>query len=100
MPEIKDETLPDEQGMARPAVDKAVEEFKASVYGEGYNEADDIPGPSEASKKWKATSEFVAQEYKNYNWDELADGGKVSTSIPEHVTILLSLFFEELLVIR
>ncbi|CAN0865212.1 ATP-dependent DNA helicase 2 subunit KU70 [Linum grandiflorum] len=77
MPEIKDETLPDEEGMARPAVDKAIEEFKASVYGEGYNEADDIPGPSEASKKRKAASEFVAQEYKNYSWDELADGGKL-----------------------
>ncbi|CAN1813365.1 ATP-dependent DNA helicase 2 subunit KU70, partial [Linum perenne] len=102
MPETNDETLPDEEGMARlvvtifkitisqcishdfsifvscrPAVVKAIEEFRTSVYGEGYDEAKDVPGPSEAAKKRKIASEYAAQEYKNYNWDELADGGKL-----------------------
>ncbi|CAL1409025.1 unnamed protein product [Linum trigynum] len=77
MPEIHDETLPDEEGMSRPVVAKAIQEFRTSVYGEDYDEADDKPRESEASKKRKAAAEIVAQEYKNYDWEELADSGKL-----------------------
>lgn len=74
MPEVKDETLPDEEGMARylsvinfclpfllkqffrclkcfscptncrPGIVKALEDFKFSVYGENYNEENDACG--------------------------------------------------------
>ncbi|KAL5728999.1 ATP-dependent DNA helicase II subunit 1 [Ranunculus cassubicifolius] len=79
MPEVKDETLPDEQGMARPGVVNALEEFKASVYGANYDQeqADSLLKVSEASKKRKAATANVAAEYANYEWADLADNGKL-----------------------
>ncbi|KAK1311203.1 ATP-dependent DNA helicase 2 subunit KU70 [Acorus calamus] len=38
MPEIKDETLPDEEALSRPGIANAIEEFKVAVYGENYEE--------------------------------------------------------------
>ncbi|KAF3324131.1 ATP-dependent DNA helicase 2 subunit KU70 [Carex littledalei] len=38
MPVIKDEILSDEEGLSRPGVVKAIDEFKTAVYGEEYNE--------------------------------------------------------------
>nr|GLL47705.1 ATP-dependent DNA helicase 2 subunit KU70 [Ipomoea trifida]GMD85477.1 ATP-dependent DNA helicase 2 subunit KU70 [Ipomoea batatas]GME15070.1 ATP-dependent DNA helicase 2 subunit KU70 [Ipomoea batatas] len=80
MPEMKDETVPDEEGMARPGIVKALEEFKLSVYGENYNEESDLASKgkaTEASKKRKAIAENAAKEYTNYNWSDLADNGQL-----------------------
>ncbi|GAV60696.1 LOW QUALITY PROTEIN: SAP domain-containing protein/Ku domain-containing protein/Ku_C domain-containing protein/Ku_N domain-containing protein [Cephalotus follicularis] len=80
MPEIKDETLPDEEGMARPGTAKAIDEFKFSVYGEDYDEENDFAGNckvSEASRKRKAVAENAAKESANYDWSDLADNGKL-----------------------
>ncbi|KAI6690296.1 hypothetical protein NL676_027124 [Syzygium grande] len=40
LPEIKDEAVPDEEGLARPGVVNAIEEFKLSVYRDKYEESD------------------------------------------------------------
>ncbi|XP_011044051.1 PREDICTED: ATP-dependent DNA helicase 2 subunit KU70 [Populus euphratica] len=79
MPEINDETLPDEEGMARSGVVKAVEEFKLSVYGENYDEESDMGNgkASDASKKRKAAAENAVKESANYNWPDLADNGQL-----------------------
>ncbi|WVY92644.1 hypothetical protein V8G54_031732 [Vigna mungo] len=79
VPEMKDETLPDEEGLARPGVVRAVEEFKTSIYGDNYDEQNEhgIGKPTEASKKRKAMVEFATTECKQYDWGELADTGKL-----------------------
>ncbi|XP_010273410.1 PREDICTED: ATP-dependent DNA helicase 2 subunit KU70 isoform X2 [Nelumbo nucifera] len=77
MPDIKDETLPDEEGMARPKIVNALEEFKVSVYGENYDEDYMEISVSEASKKRKDIVENAVKECANYNWADLADNGKL-----------------------
>ncbi|RDX98552.1 ATP-dependent DNA helicase 2 subunit KU70 [Mucuna pruriens] len=79
IPEMKDETLPDEEGLARPGVVRALEEFKTSVYGDNYDEENEhgIGKPTEASKKRKAHADFATKECENYDWGELADTGKL-----------------------
>ncbi|KAK4421555.1 ATP-dependent DNA helicase 2 subunit KU70 [Sesamum alatum] len=80
MPDTKDETLPDEEGLARPGIVKALEEFKLSVYGENFeqeNDSMDNEKTSEASKKRKAIAENATKEYANYDWLDLADNGKL-----------------------
>ncbi|XP_020535744.1 ATP-dependent DNA helicase 2 subunit KU70 isoform X2 [Jatropha curcas] len=80
MPESKDETLPDEEGMTRPGVVKAIEEFKLSVYGDNYDEECNFAGNgkgNEASRKRKAAAENAGNEYAKYDWAELADNGKL-----------------------
>ncbi|XP_021804842.1 ATP-dependent DNA helicase 2 subunit KU70 isoform X2 [Prunus avium] len=80
IPEIKDETVPDEEGMSRPAFVSALEEFKQSVYGDNYEEENDAVGngkASETSKKRKAVSENAVKESGNYDWVDLADNGKL-----------------------
>lgn len=75
IPEIKDETLPDEEGMARPGIVNALEEFKLSVFGEKYEEVES--NVTEASKKRKAVAEKAVQESSNYDWEDLAENGKL-----------------------
>nr|GEU52139.1 ATP-dependent DNA helicase 2 subunit KU70 isoform X1 [Tanacetum cinerariifolium] len=79
MPEIVDETLPDEEGMSRPGIAKALEEFKLSVYGENYNEETENAGKgNNASKKRKqAIEESALNKASYYDWDKLADDGKL-----------------------
>ncbi|XP_058223972.1 ATP-dependent DNA helicase 2 subunit KU70 [Rhododendron vialii] len=80
MPEVKDETAPDEEGMARTGVVNALEEFKLSVYGENYDEAKEFETNgkvSEASRKRKAIAENAVKECTNYDWSDLADNGKL-----------------------
>ncbi|KAM7514544.1 hypothetical protein LguiA_004127 [Lonicera macranthoides] len=80
MPEVKDETAPDEEGMARPGIVKALEEFKLAVYGENYEEENDSKAngkTSEASRKRKAIAENAVKESANFNWADLADNGKL-----------------------
>lgn len=79
MPDIKDETLPDEEGLARPAIARAIEDFKISVYGENHdleeaNSKAKKGATSEASKKRKAEAEAAVQ---SYDWADLADNGKL-----------------------
>ncbi|PSS35906.1 ATP-dependent DNA helicase 2 subunit like [Actinidia chinensis var. chinensis] len=80
MPEIKDETVPDEEGMARTGVVNALEEFKHSVYGENFDEEHEFETKgkvSEASRKRKAISENAVKECANYDWLDLAETGKL-----------------------
>ncbi|KAG9447442.1 hypothetical protein H6P81_013570 [Aristolochia fimbriata] len=80
MPQTVDETLPDEEGMSRPGIVKAVEEFKTAVYGENYDQEEAEKAKSsgsDASKKRKAAAEHAAKESSRYNWDELVDSGKL-----------------------
>lgn len=76
MPEIKEETAPDEEGMARPGIVKALEEFKNSVYGENYEDGNEGK-VSDASRKRKASSENAVKEYSNYDWAKLAEDGQL-----------------------
>ncbi|EEF40803.1 ATP-dependent DNA helicase 2 subunit KU70 [Ricinus communis] len=79
MPESKDETLPDEEGLARPGVVKAIEEFKLSVYGDKYDEENLLGNgkANETSRKRKAAAENAKNESANYDWADLADNGKL-----------------------
>ncbi|XP_072958461.1 ATP-dependent DNA helicase 2 subunit KU70 [Typha angustifolia] len=82
MPDIKDETLPDIEGMARPGIVNALQEFKTSVYGENHEqeEADSAAARetgTEASRKRKAIAETAARECAAYDWAGLADNGKL-----------------------
>lgn len=76
IPEIRDETLPDEEGMARPGIVNAVEEFKLSVYGENYEEGGES-NVTEASRKRKAIADKAVEQSANYDWENLADSGKL-----------------------
>jgi ATP-dependent DNA helicase 2 subunit 1 len=133
MPDIKDETLPDEEGMSRylllfslfehaklqasfpckykflnnywkswyglhsnkqrytcyliyansyrrSGVVKAIEEFKASVYGENYDQEAEAAAAKGsrgvASKKRKAITDAACQKCAAYDWAELADNGR------------------------
>ncbi|KAH6767942.1 ATP-dependent DNA helicase 2 subunit Ku70-like protein [Perilla frutescens var. frutescens] len=80
MPDVKDETLPDEEGFARPGVVKALEELKLCVYGENFEQENDAAGSgktSEASKKRKAISDNATKEYAKHEWSDLADNGRL-----------------------
>ncbi|XP_024449166.1 ATP-dependent DNA helicase 2 subunit KU70-like [Populus trichocarpa] len=76
MPEINEETLPDEEAMARLGVVEA-EKFKLPVYGDNDDEESAIGNgkASNASKKRKPVSENTAKESANYNWPNLTDNG-------------------------
>ncbi|TYH86590.1 hypothetical protein ES332_D01G054700v1 [Gossypium tomentosum] len=76
IPETIDETASDEEGLTRPAVVRAAEAFKHSVYGDSYDEESDMGKEkmSEASRKRKAIAENAA---KDYDWGNLADKGQL-----------------------
>ncbi|RWV83374.1 hypothetical protein BHE74_00024661 [Ensete ventricosum] len=82
MPDIKDETLPDEEGLARPGVVSVLEEFKIAVYGENHDqeEVDSMSmrgSRSEASRKRKEMAETAERESSRYNWVDLAESGQL-----------------------
>ncbi|PKA60192.1 ATP-dependent DNA helicase 2 subunit KU70 [Apostasia shenzhenica] len=79
MPAVKDETLPDEEGMSRPGVVHAMEEFKVAVYGENHDQEEAAAKASgtEASRKRKVMLEVALKESANYDWAELAENGKL-----------------------
>ncbi|RLN34745.1 ATP-dependent DNA helicase 2 subunit KU70 [Panicum miliaceum] len=82
MPDIKDETLPDEEGLARPGVVKVIDEFKASVYGENYDQEEAEAAAAkgsrgDASNKRKAITDAALLKSAAYDWAELADNGKL-----------------------
>ncbi|XP_015887160.3 ATP-dependent DNA helicase 2 subunit KU70 isoform X2 [Ziziphus jujuba] len=76
MPDIKDETLPDEEGMSRPGVVSALEDFKLSVYGDHYDEECEGKA-SGTSRKRKTPAENAVKECASYNWGDLADNGQL-----------------------
>ncbi|XP_040942783.1 ATP-dependent DNA helicase 2 subunit KU70 [Gossypium hirsutum] len=80
IPETTDETAPDEEGLTRPAVVRAAEAFKHSVYGDSYDEESDMGKEkmSEASRKRKAIAENAA---KDYDWGNLADKGSPTWNV-------------------
>lgn len=66
----------------RPSVVSAVKDFKNAAYGESYDEemADEAAlkaKGSAASQKRKASAENASREATQYDWNELADSGKV-----------------------
>jgi hypothetical protein len=68
----------------RPGVVSAVEEFKLSVYGDNYDEENELVRngkASEASKKRKAIADNAVKECANYNWADLADNGQVKLEV-------------------
>ncbi|KAL4570302.1 hypothetical protein LXL04_025954 [Taraxacum kok-saghyz] len=75
MPVIHDETLPDEEGMSRPGIAKAMEEFKVSVYGENYEEEEE--GDNVKGGKKRKNEEAAVSKAAYYDWSRLADDGKL-----------------------
>lgn len=67
----------------RPGVVKAIEEFKAAVFGENYDqeEAEAAAAKGGASKKRKAIADAASQKSAAYDWADLADNGKVSSQV-------------------
>ncbi|XP_040374975.1 ATP-dependent DNA helicase 2 subunit KU70 isoform X2 [Rosa chinensis] len=93
IPEIKDETLPDGEGMSRPGVVRTIEEFKHSVYGENYDEESEVGNAkvSETTKKRKAAAENAVQEIAKHDWADLADNGKVKLKLLCYTPLLVVL---------
>ncbi|EPS73529.1 hypothetical protein M569_01226 [Genlisea aurea] len=80
LPVVKDETLPDEAGLARPGVVKAVEEFKASVYGSEFEEEEE----EAADKTVKKRKGHIDDRYGEYDWPALAESGELKgLRVPE-----------------
>nr|XP_043605886.1 ATP-dependent DNA helicase 2 subunit KU70 [Erigeron canadensis]XP_043605887.1 ATP-dependent DNA helicase 2 subunit KU70 [Erigeron canadensis] len=77
MPEIVDETLPDEEGMTRSGIAKALEEFKISVYGENYVEENENPVQGKANNATKKRKAAAEDKSAYYDWGKLADDGKL-----------------------
>ncbi|WOK99403.1 ATP-dependent DNA helicase 2 subunit KU70 isoform X1 [Canna indica] len=82
MLDIKDETLPDEEGLARSTVVHLLEEFKTAVYGENHDqeEADALTlkaSNSEASRKRQKLTENATKECAKYDWNDLAESGQL-----------------------
>ncbi|KAG6408363.1 hypothetical protein SASPL_131368 [Salvia splendens] len=91
IPDVKDETLPDEEGLARPGVVKALEELKICVYGENFKQEDDdtmgSQKTSETSNKRKALKELTVSELKHYlNVHNQPVGGKKEALISRILT--------------
>ncbi|XP_074562366.1 ATP-dependent DNA helicase 2 subunit KU70-like, partial [Curcuma longa] len=87
MPDIKDETMPDEEGLARPTVVRALEDFKAAVYGENHDqeEAEQMAAKasgSAATRKRKMIADKATSESAKYDWEDLAENGKL-----KHLTV-------------
>ncbi|XP_022717319.1 ATP-dependent DNA helicase 2 subunit KU70 isoform X3 [Durio zibethinus] len=77
IPETIDETVPDEEGLARPAVVKAIEEFKLSVYGDNYDEENDHLGKEKVGGASRKRKEIAENAAKDYDWADLADNGQL-----------------------
>eukprot|EP00268_Persea_americana_P034656 TRINITY_DN34285_c0_g1_i2.p1 TRINITY_DN34285_c0_g1~~TRINITY_DN34285_c0_g1_i2.p1 ORF type:complete len:126 (-),score=21.92 TRINITY_DN34285_c0_g1_i2:549-926(-) len=60
MPETADETVPDEEGMARPGVVNALEDYKVSVYGENHDQEE------AENNAAKSTISDTAKKAKSY----------------------------------
>jgi len=70
----------------RPGVVKVIDEFKASVYGENYDQEEAEAAAAktsrgDAAKKRKAITDAASLKSAAYDWAELADNGKVSSQV-------------------
>ncbi|KAG8100464.1 hypothetical protein GUJ93_ZPchr0013g35322 [Zizania palustris] len=79
LPDHPSKCLASEYFVSGPGVVKAIDEFKASVYGENYDldESEAAAAKAGASKKRKASTDAAAQKSAAYDWAELADTGKL-----------------------
>lgn len=81
--------------ICRPAIVRALQEFKISVYGENYdqeeaNTAAAKASGSEASRKRKAMAETATRESAGYDWADLAENGKVRVCFLYYAVVLVS----------
>ncbi|KAI5081910.1 hypothetical protein GOP47_0001653 [Adiantum capillus-veneris] len=78
----KDDTLPPEEQMQKLAIAQLVKAFKDSVYGPDHDlEEQELAtlkakGSATAQKR-KAAEEMAGNDYDKYDWNELADKGKL-----------------------
>eukprot|EP00252_Welwitschia_mirabilis_P011453 TRINITY_DN25707_c0_g1_i1.p1 TRINITY_DN25707_c0_g1~~TRINITY_DN25707_c0_g1_i1.p1 ORF type:complete len:630 (-),score=139.97 TRINITY_DN25707_c0_g1_i1:36-1925(-) len=82
LPEIKDETMPDEEAMQRPGIAKAVEAFRDIVYGKVYDTELAETGRQKSKgstlpQKRKEAADTAAKEVRKFDWNELANSGKL-----------------------
>ncbi|XP_042392695.1 ATP-dependent DNA helicase 2 subunit KU70-like [Zingiber officinale] len=82
MPDFKDETLPDELGLARRTVFRALEDFKVAVYGQNHDQEETEhmaakASGSEATRKRKMIANKATGESAKYDWEDLAENGKL-----------------------
>ncbi|KAG6506080.1 hypothetical protein ZIOFF_031395 [Zingiber officinale] len=82
MPDFKDETLPDEKGLARRTVFHALEDFKVAVYGQNHDQEETEhmaakASGSEATRKRKMIANKATGESAKYDWEDLAENGKL-----------------------
>lgn len=76
----KDDTLPPEEQMQKPAIAQLVKAFKDSVYGPDHDleeqefASQKSKGPAAAQKR-KVAEEMAGNDYDNFEWNELADKG-------------------------
>lgn len=77
----KDDTVPPEEQMQKPAIAQSVRAFKDSVYGPDHDLEEEEAAKQKskgtaAAQKRKAAEEVAANDYEKYDWNELADTGK------------------------
>ncbi|KAH7424041.1 hypothetical protein KP509_12G086800 [Ceratopteris richardii] len=78
----KDDTLPPEEQMLKPTIAQSVKAFKDSVYGPNHDleeeeaAAQKLKGTAAAQKR-KAAEDMASYDYDKYDWNELADTGKL-----------------------
>eukprot|EP00850_Spirogloea_muscicola_P010017 SM000057S18447 [mRNA] locus=s57:676613:688225:- [translate_table: standard] len=87
--EVKDETLPDEKSLERPAVRAAVQAFKDAAYGENHDaeEAEKEYAKGASARKRQATAEAAVEAARDFDWPELAEQGKLQELTAEQLKI-------------
>lgn len=91
MPTIVDTTLPDEQSMQLPGVQKAVQDFKDAVYGPGHDEeaAAEAAKKDAGTAKRKALQDAAAEQAAREDWGELTRKGKLKIKTVEELKTCL-----------
>lgn len=78
------------ENVLRPGVLNAVEEFKFSVFRDGYEESRHASNKaSDASKKRKEMADKASEMSTKYNWAELAENGKVERTFLSDLIFLI-----------
>eukprot|EP00850_Spirogloea_muscicola_P014492 SM000104S09362 [mRNA] locus=s104:402057:407985:+ [translate_table: standard] len=87
--EVKDETLPDEKSLERPAVRAAIQAFKDAAYGENHDaeEAEKEYAKGASARKRQATAEAAVEAARDFDWPELAEQGKLQELTAEQLKI-------------
>jgi len=92
LPEIKDDTIPDVDGIAK--ADSHAKAFKDAVYGANHDEDEAEAAAAKArgsvaTQKRKAAADLAVTEAQEYNWAQLADTGKLKELTAEQLKIYL-----------